>query len=109
MEKEDLSVAEIFDLPKAREPRSQRAETLDTATQAGRVLLKFGGARRLAFVLKQLGRPRDPATIYKWTYPQEKGGTGGTIPNHALDDVIAAARLAGVFLTADDLDPRVRK
>lgn len=74
--------------------------------QATRILAKFGGARRLASALKALGIPRDPATIYKWTYPREKGGTGGLIPTAAWPDVLKAARMEGILISPEDMDPR---
>lgn len=74
--------------------------------QAERVLRKFGGARRLAAILKMLGRERDPATIYKWTYPRSKRGTGGLVPSSAWGDVLAAMRFEGLQLLPEDMDPR---
>lgn len=85
-------------------PTNQNAHYFQT--QAERILLKFGGARRLAIVLKTMGRPRDPATIYKWTYPRERGGTGGIVPTKVWTDIIDAARFDGIVLTMDDMDPR---
>lgn len=75
-------------------------------TQAERVLAKFGGARRLSALLDHLGRSKDPASIYKWTYPKERGGTGGVIPTSAWKDLILAARMEGILLTSDDMDCR---
>lgn len=77
-----------------------------TASQAERIIRKFGGPRRLARVLSAAGRHRDPATVYRWTYPKDRGGTGGVIPARSLKEIIHAARVEGVFLTPEDLDPR---
>lgn len=79
-------------------------------TQAQRVIAKFGGARQLAQALSrlELGKRRDAANVYRWTYPKSKGGTGGLIPSSAMADVLEAARLDGVLLTAEDIDPRPR-
>jgi hypothetical protein len=74
-------------------------------TQAERILLKFGGARELHALLKSIGRPRNLATIYKWTYPRPKG-RGGLIPTSAWPDLHLAARMAGIILTPADLDHR---
>lgn len=78
-------------------------------TQAERIFERFGGARRLASALKALAehtgdptRARNVATIYKWTYPRSKGGTGGYVPSSAMDDVKAAARLSGLLLRPED-------
>jgi hypothetical protein len=75
-------------------------------TQAQRVIAKFGGPRALARALKENGTPRDPATIYRWTYPSHTNGRGGIIPKNAWGDILAVARIQGVLLTAEDLDPR---
>ena len=80
----------------------------EITTQASRVLLKFGGARRLAAFLRAGGHDVHPITVYKWAYPKERGGTGGVIPSKHLGPVLDAARLEGIILDADDLDPRPR-
>lgn len=80
-----------------------------TRSQAERVLEKFGGARRLSKVLAILGRSKDPASMYKWTYSRDKGGTGGIIPTSAWADILAAARFDGVMITPEDTDPRAHK
>jgi len=76
-------------------------------SQAERVLEKFGGASRLARIFKEMGLDRNRATVYKWLYPRERGGTDGLIPTSAWGDVMNAARLEGILLTAEDMDPRV--
>lgn len=75
-------------------------------SQAERILKKFGGAPRLAGLFKTLGIGRNLHGIYKWTYPSERGGTGGVIPHLALRDVLEAARFDGIYLSPEDLDPR---
>lgn len=75
-------------------------------TQAERVLKKFGGARRLSAILLVVGKPRDPSCIYRWTYPKEKGGTGGLIPTSVWPDLILAAKYDGVLLESELTDPR---
>ncbi len=76
------------------------------SNQAERIIKKFGNARALSRALQALGDPkksRSPAVIYRWTYPRSRGGTAGRIPSNALDDVLAAARLEGIFITPEDL------
>ena len=68
--------------------------------QAGRIIEKFGGHKRLAAIL-EIHR----ATVYRWTWPRERGGTGGVIPTKMVDRVIRAARVEGIFLSASDLFP----
>ncbi len=69
-------------------------------TQAQRVVAKFGGARDLYRALLRLGdgRRRDPSNVYRWIYK-------GVIPSSAIYDVMEAARIEGVMLTAEDLYP----
>lgn len=75
--------------------------------QAENIIKKFGGARELAKVLKDMGGDYwNPSSIYRWTYPVEVGGTGGEIPTHAMKTVIKAARYAGILITLEDLYPK---
>jgi len=84
-------------LPQRIQPNLKR-------TQAERILERFGGARRLAPLIG-----RDPATVYKWTYPRSAGGTDGLIPTKSYDKVLKAARAEGIYLTPADLDPNPRE
>ena len=77
-------------------------------SQAERVLAKFGGPNRLSRILKSLGRPRNASVLFRWTYPLDKGGTGGYVPSSAWQDIFEAAKAEGVVLSAFDLDPRPR-
>lgn len=69
--------------------------------QAERLLERLGGPRNVCEILKAVGRPRDIATIYKWTYI-------GYIPSSAMIDLEIVARLEGVVLTIEDYDRRVK-
>ena len=84
-------------------------DTENTATQqssqADRVIQKFGGPAQLWRALVTAGYHRDLATIYRWRYSKPHG-TGGRIPSGAWDGIHAAARLEGIYLTAEDMDPR---
>lgn len=82
------------------------SEELRLESQAARIIRKFGGARRLAALLKSINHPIQPAAIYKWTYPKSRGGTGGIIPTRAQGAVIQAARADGIIITSEDMDPR---
>lgn len=75
-------------------------------TQVDRIFAKFGGPQKLAKALRKNGTPKTLPSIYKWNYTREQGGCNGVIPSHALFDVIEAAKLIGVELSAEDLDPR---
>jgi hypothetical protein len=76
-------------------------------TQAERIIRKFGGVPRLLELLRIVGKPRNKASVYKWTYPASKGGTGGLIPTSAWPAILLAARLDGILITSQDMDPRV--
>jgi len=75
-------------------------------SQAETLFEKFGNASRLHACLNALKRPYNKATLYKWTYPRSKGGTGGWVPTSAWPDVLAAARYYGVLITSEEMDPR---
>lgn len=74
--------------------------------QAERVIEAFGGVQKLSGLLALVGRGKSVPAILRWTYPRERRGTGGFIPSSAWDDLFAVARLTGVELTAELLDPR---
>lgn len=74
-------------------------------SQAEAIIRRFGGPRDLARALAKVGAPRDPSTIYRWTYPRSQGGTGGLIPTSAIKDIKRAAMITGVVLRPEDWDP----
>jgi hypothetical protein len=75
---------------------SQRELTMKSE-QAQRIIAKFGGPRRLAIAIGC-----QPPAVYRWTYPRDRGGTDGYLPNAVKDRVKAAADLLGVEITAED-------
>lgn len=58
------------------------------------IIAKFGGVNALAQAID-----KNPATVYRWTYPKEKGGTGGLIPSASLLKIQAAANLLNINLS----------
>lgn len=78
------------------------------STQASRVLARFGGAFRLASILREMDESRTVTTLYRWTYPRSKGGTGGLIPGESIPLVLEAARRSGVKITHADWSPEER-
>lgn len=82
-------------------------ETTEELSQAERVVKKFGGVPALIRALKQVGKSRSKATIYKWLYPKEKKGRNGLIPTSAWPDLLLAARLEGIHFSDVDFDPRL--
>ncbi len=67
-------------------------------TPAAKAIAAFGSPKALADAIG-----RNVSRVHRWTYPPERGGTGGEIPGSALRDVLAAAKARGIALTADDL------
>lgn len=61
------------------------------------IIRQFGGVKKLANAIN-----KDPATIYRWTYPKSKNGTGGLIPSSALNKVIDAAKRLNIELQQSD-------
>lgn len=70
--------------------------------QATKIINKFGSPYKMAEYVRI-----SPATIYKWTWSRERGGTDGLIPARSMQEVIRGARIAGILLTAQDLFPEV--
>ncbi|SFJ68745.1 helix-turn-helix domain-containing protein [Methylobacterium brachiatum] len=66
-------------------------------TPAEKIIAKFDGARSLAHAIGV-----KPSAVYRWTYPRERGGTGGYVPTAHIPKIKDAADLLGVVLTAED-------
>lgn len=70
---------------------------------ATKIVKKFDGAANLRNCLVHAtGRNLNLTTVYRWTYPVSKGGTGGVIPGKWLAHVQRAARLGGLYLSEED-------
>lgn len=48
---------------------------------------------------------RDETRVRRWTYPKDRGGTGGLIPAECQVLLMAAARERGLPLTAEHFFP----
>jgi len=68
---------------------------------ATRVIRKLGGPRNVANMLGMTTQ-----AIYKWTWPVERGGTGGFIPTRRQIELMVAAKQRGIELKKDDFFPR---
>lgn len=73
--------------------------------KAQRVIDAFGGVPRLARYLKEAGYDVSNATVYRWTYPKSRQGTGGTIPARWAKPLKTLAELYGVEVADRDLAP----
>lgn len=75
-------------------------------SQAERIIAKFGGARCLMKAINALGDVSiTAASVFKWTYGPERGGTGGVIPTRMVQTVMRAARREGIYLDESDFYP----
>ena len=66
-------------------------------TPAEIVIEKCGGHKEVARITG-----RSLATVYKWTYPPERSGTGGEVPLGAAKSLLAAARRGEVDISPAD-------
>jgi hypothetical protein len=66
-------------------------------TIAENIIRKCGGHARVAAWLGL-----SLTQVYRWTYPREKGGTGGLVPAQRQAPLLAKAREAGIDLRPAD-------
>jgi hypothetical protein len=96
-----MTIAALESLIETADPTQTLAK--DSAlplTIAGRVIAKCGGAQAVADMVG-----RHVTTIYKWTWSQDKGGTGGFVPAKLQVSLIAKAQARGIDLTHADFAP----
>lgn len=67
-------------------------------TVAETMIKKFGGRDELARVLGV-----DVSQVYRWTYPKDRKGTGGSIPARHFRRLLAAAQERGIKVRPADL------
>ena len=74
--------------------------------QAQHIIGKFGGVINLMMAVQACyPEKKDHWTrtaIYRWLYPVEVGGLGGSVPRGAEKKLLKAARYAGILLTLED-------
>lgn len=69
---------------------------------ASKIIEKLGGE---AVVARITGTAS--TAPYRWQYPVDRGGTGGSIPQKHIEPLIAFAREHGIDLKTDDFFPSV--
>lgn len=69
-------------------------------TPAELIIGKFGGHSKIAEVLGV-----DVSRVYRWTYPEDRGGTGGLIPQKHQVRLLEAAPELGIELAPADFFP----
>lgn len=100
-----------YDHRKAQDRMADELHMALPKTQAERVVAKFGGPYRMAHALAALPDPtmhRSPSVIYRWLWTSRGGRQNvrnGRIPVKAWDGILKAARLHGIFLSAEDMKP----
>jgi len=66
-------------------------------TPAEKIIKKCGG---VAATAEMVGRTE--SVVYRWTYPIERGGTGGSIPQKAQKKLLALAKAGEIDIRPDD-------
>lgn len=66
-------------------------------TIAHQVIEKCGGVAKTAELIG-----RSESWVYRWTYPKDKGGTGGLVPRSAQEGLLAAASAGKVDIEPAD-------
>jgi hypothetical protein len=64
---------------------------------AERVIEKCGGVAKTAELIN-----KSPSWVYRWTYPKDKGGTGGTVPQSSQHELLKLAKEGKVTITPAD-------
>jgi hypothetical protein len=67
------------------------------STPAENVIRKCGGHQQVAEMAAV-----DLTRVYRWTYPKERGGTGGLVPARHQAVLLDAARSRGIDLKPED-------
>ena len=64
---------------------------------AAAIVKKCGGAQAVADLVGV-----HVSNVHRWTYPRERGGTGGHVPARHQQAILDAARRLGIDLTPAD-------
>jgi len=67
------------------------------AEPATTIINRCGGVSVVAEWLKL-----NPTSVQRWTYPKERGGTGGLVPSKRQEALMRAAREHGKVLRPED-------
>lgn len=69
---------------------------------AEQVIEKCGGVANTARIVG-----RSQSWVYRWTYPKDKGGTGGRVPQSAQLKLLEAAGRGEINIQPVDFFPKV--
>ena len=64
--------------------------------KAIKAIKAFGNEDNLAKLLKL-----NKSTVFRWTYPVERGGTGGYVPSRQIPRILLLAKKYGVDIKDD--------
>lgn len=70
-------------------------------TPAEIIIGLFGGKKAIAYICRT-----DLSSVYRWTYPKKRGGTGGYIPSRHHMKLLIYARSKNITLEAADFFPK---
>jgi len=74
---------------------------MQSPTPAEIVIAKCGGHKKVAELIGV-----DVSWVYRWTYPPERGGSGGQIPRKQQIKLLEKARAEKIDLTPADFFPK---
>lgn len=75
----------------------------DHLEPARSIISRLGGVDTVAEATR-----RSRTRVFRWMYPQDRGGTGGLIPQREIPRLIELARSTGIELDANDFLPAQR-
>lgn len=79
---------------------SAQAPSPVDATPAARLIKQFGVATLAGWTR------RDRSRVHAWTWPKDRGGTGGLVPHAVRSSIIEGAAAKGEVLTYADFEPQ---
>ena len=80
-------------------------------TQSERVIRAFGGTAVMGTLMRECGFEIKDDTIENWkrfTARRQKYMCNGRIPSHWFHDILRTARLQGIYISDEDLSPKLR-
>ena len=70
-------------------------------TPADKIIGLLGGKKAVSYICRTC-----LSSVYRWTYPKKRGGTGGYIPSRYHVRLLIYARSKGIPLEAADFFPK---
>ncbi len=70
-------------------------------TPAEIIISRLGGKKAVSYICRA-----GLSSVYRWTYPKERGGTGGSIPSRHHIKLLVYSKSKGIPLEAADFFPK---